>query len=254
MNRRVLIAGAFATASIPTLRLVSAQETPVAPVIGATPETEIEGESDAVALLESAVKAVAALETFGFHLETTRGSSTIFQGLELKSVDGVVRRPLDIEATVTISLPFGEMSATAIGLDGEFWVQNPLSDGEWMALGSDPQIQALINPDQLLLYAVRLVHDAEITGTEKLDGADTTVVEGTVDFSSLLTTAGGGDMAQQFLAEGTKDVSFWIDGDNRVVEAEIRGPIFTTESDDVVKSLTLFDFNKPVEIEAPAGV
>jgi hypothetical protein len=257
-SRRILVAGAFAPAVVPSLRLVGAQETPVAPLTGATPETELEGDADAIALLESAVEAMAALDTFGFELATTRGSSTIFEGLELKSVEGVVRRPLDIMATVTVGLPIGELSATAIGIDGEFWVQDPLSGGGWISLGSDRQIQALINPDQLLLYAVRLVHDASITGTEKIGTSEATMVEGTVDFTSILQSAAGAagdpEMVGELLAEGPKDVTFWIDDQNRVVEGEIRGPIFTTESDDVVKVLSLFDFDEPVEIVAPVGV
>jgi|GEM_PF-1330133 len=253
-NRRTLFAGAVATAMAPSLRLVSAQDTPVTPVSGATPETELEGDDDAVTLLQTAVAAVSALKTFGFELKTTRGSSTIFQGFELKNVDGVVRRPMDIEATVSIGTPLGEISVSAVGIDGEFWVQDPLSDGEWISLGSDQQIQALINPDQLLLYAVRLVHDARISGTEKVDGVETTMVEGTVDFYSVLQSAvGEQEMIQQFLAEGEKDVTFWIDDQHHVIEGEIRGPIFTSESDDVVKVLSLFDFDKPVEIQEPGG-
>src|SRR5699024_11102903 len=143
-------------------------------------------------------------------LDTTRGSSTVFQGLELKSVEGAVRRPMDIEATVTVGVPFGDISVTAIGLDGEYWVQDPLSPGEWVSLGSGSQIQALINPDQLLLYAVRLVHDAEITGTEKVDGVETTRVEGTVDFYAIVQSAlsgtDTGSMVEERLVEGPKDV------------------------------------------------
>ncbi|HWV23044.1 MAG TPA: LppX_LprAFG lipoprotein [Thermomicrobiales bacterium] len=254
VSRRSVIAGAIGLSVAPALRIVSAQETPAA----ATPETEIEGDSDAVALLQSAVTAVAALDTFRFDLKTTRGSSTIFQGLDLKGVTGAVRRPMDIEATVTVSLPFGEISVTAIGLDGEFWVQDPLTSGSWISLGGNSQVQALINPDQLLLYAVRLVHDAKITGTEKVDGVDTTVVEGTVDFydtlQRLLSGTDAGATIEQGLAQGAKDVTFWIDDQNRVVEAEIRGPIFSTESDDVVRDLSLYDFDQPVDIERPANV
>lgn len=259
INRRTILAGAFAVAATPALRLVSAQETPQASTpMTSTPVTQIEGEGDAVALLESAVTAVSALDTFQFKLKTTQGTSTIFQGLDLKSVEGAVRRPMDIQATVTVGVPFGDLSVTAIGLNGEFWVQNPLKSGEWMSLGSDRQIQALINPDQLLLYAVRLVHDAKITGTEKIDGAETTMVEGTVDFSAMVQSALGASDAQgsmgQYLAEGPKLVTFWIDDQKRVVETEIRGPIFSTESDDVVRDLSLFAFNEPVEIQAPTGV
>lgn len=254
VTRRSVLAGAMGLAAVPAFRPASAQETPIT----VTPETEIEGESDAVALLQAAATAVADLETFRFELKTTRGSSTIFQGLDLKSVEGVVRRPMDIEATVSVGLPFGDISVTAIGLGGEFWVQDPLTQGEWISLGSGSQIQALINPDQLLLYAVRLVHDAEITGTEKVAGVETTVVAGTVDFYDTLQRAFGdteaGSMIEQGLEKGANDVTFWIDDQDRVVEAEILGPIFTTESDDVVRDLALFDFDQPVEIEAPTDV
>jgi hypothetical protein len=99
------------------------------------------------------------------------------------------------------------------------------------------------------------VQDAAITGTEEVDGAETTLVEGQVDFSGLLSSAGGdAEMVSDFLVEGPKDVMFWIDGENRVVQSEIIGPIFQTESDDVIRQLTLFAFNEPVEIARPEGV
>lgn len=251
VSRRAMLAGAALTL-LPTTRAAAQQaSTPDA----ATPAAGLEGEDDAVALLESAVEAVSALETFAFELETTRGKSTVFQGLELKGVEGVVRRPMDIQADVTAGTPIGDITVSAVGLDGEFWVQDPLSDGEWISIGSDPQLQSLINPDAILLYAVRLVRDAAITGTEKIDGVETTVVEGTVDFMDFLNQSGvDSTELNQLLAEGTKEVAFWIDGDNRVVESEIRGPIFATESDDVVRVLSFFEFNEPVEIERPEGL
>lgn len=223
----------------------------------ATPDVNIEGEDDAVALLESAATATADLETFAFSLDTTRGTSTIMEGFSLQSVAGVVRRPLDVQVTMMVSVPFGTMSITAVGLDGEFWVEDPLSAEEsWVYLGSDPQLQAVINPDRLILLAVRLVQDAQITGTEKVDGAETTVVEGTVDFAATAEAAFGGDTAPvtEFLAQGPKDVRFWIDDEHRVVEVEIVGPLLTTESDDVIRVLSLFDFNEPVEIDRPPTV
>lgn len=257
-SRRVLVCGVAAAAMTPSLRAGAAHDGHGTPAASATPATAVEGEADAVALLEAAAGALAALETFGFELATTRGSSTILEGFELKEVAGVVRRPLDVEAEVTVGLPIGEITITAVGLDGQFWVQDPLSDGEWMSFNSDPQIQSLINPTVLVTNAVRLVQDAQITGNEEVDGVETTVVEGTVDFSSSLgsiaSAEGESEALQQFLAEGARDVTFWIDEENRIVEIEIRGPIFATESDDVVRVIRFFDFNEPVQIEVPEGV
>jgi hypothetical protein len=256
MNRRIFTLGSVgvvtAVAARPALHLVSAQE--ASPE--ASPAVQVTGDQDAVALLNAAAEAMATLDTFAFELETTQGSSTILQGLELKTIEGVVRRPVDIEATLSVSVPFGTIDVTAVGVDGSFWVQDPLSGGEeWISLGSDQELQSLINPDALILLAVRLVQDARITGTETIDGADTTMVEGVVDFYAAADAAlGSSEMLSDIIAEGQKDVTFWIDGENRVVEAEIRGPLTVSESDDVVRVLRIFEFNEPVEIETPPAV
>ena len=49
-------------------------------------------------------------------------------------------------------------------------------------------------------------------------------------------------------------VTFWIDEEDRIREVEIIGPILSTETDDVVRVVTLSEFNEPVEIEAPGAV
>lgn len=254
INRRVLAFGTAAAAMTPSFPILAAHEDHATPD---APATSLEGDADAVALLQRASEALAALETFGFELETTRGSSTILEGFELKGVEGVVLRPVSIEAEITMGLPIGNVTITAVGIDGEFWVQDPFREGEWIALGGDPQIQSMINPDAIITSAVRLVQDAQITGTEKVDGVETTVVEGTLDFfsqaQSVVNPADGSAPLAQYLAEGPRDITFWIDDENRVVEMEIRGPIFVTESDDVVRVIRLFDFNEPVQIEVPEG-
>jgi hypothetical protein len=251
MSRRLLALGTLGlAASAPSLRLVSAAAQDASPE--ASPASQITGADDAVALLEASASAMAKLETFAFELETTRGSSTILQGLELKGIEGVVRRPADIEATLTVSVPFGDFKITAIGVNGSYWVQDPLSDGAWLELGTDVQINSIINPDALILMAVRLVRNASITGTEKVDGVDTTMVEGTVDFYAVANdTFGDSTMLEGLVAEGEKDIIFWIDDQNRIVEAEIIGPLLASESEDVARLLSLYDFDEPVEIEAP---
>lgn len=222
----------------------------------ATPEIQVTGDEDAVQLLERAAKALADLDTFSFEMQTVRGTSSILSGFELESVTGSVRRPTDLVAEVAVSLPIGDLIIGAISLDGTFYIQDPLSDGAWMEIGQMGEVQTLVNPDVLILNAVRLVQDAQVTGNGKVDGRTTTIVEGTVDFSGLLDQVGEGQGAdaeemQALLAEEPVRVAFWIDEEGRPVEVEMIGPIFASESDDVVRVVSLFDFNEPVEIEAP---
>lgn len=220
-----------------------------------TPDLQIDGDDDAVEMLERSAQVLSELDTFAFEMSTVRGTSTIFSGFELKSVTGVVRRPTDLRAEVEVSIPLGDLSIGAIGLDGMFWIQDPLSDGSWMELGELGEVQALINPDVLILQAVKLVQNAHVAGTGKVDGRNATIIEGEVDFSGLLDNFGEAQTeVSNFLSDEPVLVAFWIDEDDRIVEVEMIGPILASESDDVVRVVVLSEFNEPVEIEAPEVV
>jgi hypothetical protein len=246
MTRRAALLGACGLLATRVAPGVAAQEAT------AEPELQIEGDPDAVELLERSAEALANLKTFAFEMETVRGSSSIMAGFELKSVSGVIRRPTDLRAEVEVSIPLGDLTIEAIGLDGTFWIQDPLSDGAWMELGQMGEIQALINPDILILRAVQLVQNAMVTGNGKVDGDTVTIVEGEVDFSGLLEGFGqDSSEIANFLATEPVLVAFWIDEEDRIREVEMIGPILASETEDVVRVITLTEFNEPVEIEAP---
>lgn len=239
---------AAAAATRPALRVVGAQTPAASPLI----EDQLTGGDDAVSLLRDAAAAMAALDSFRFEIETVRGESTIFQGLSVELIEGGVRRPFDFTATVTVNLPFGSLDVTAVGLDGAAWVQDPLTDGEWIALEGSDDIVALINPDTLILSSIGLIQDATIDGTDQVDGVDATVVAGTVSFAGAAEQIGGdeGELPVEVTSEPLP-VLIWIDGENRVLEIEILGPILSSESSDVVRAVRFFDFNEPIEIEQP---
>lgn len=247
VNRRrfMLLAGAGAAVAVakPELRLVAAQTPPAWPV------TQIEGDDEAVELLDAAAAAMADLESFAFEIETVQGESTILQGLTLGLIEGAVRRPIDFTAKVTVVVPFGSLEVTAIGVNGKAWIQNPLDDGAWISLEGAADVIALVNPDTLILAALSVISDAEIAGTEKVDGVETTRVTGTIDLSGLASTMDEGAMVA--LAGEPIEATLWIDDQNLVREIELAGPLLTTESDDVVRVVRFFGFNEPVDVEAP---
>jgi lipoprotein LprA len=246
VNRRRFLtlvgAGAAAAAARPHLSLVA--QTPAA-----SPEAAIEGDPDAVALLDAAAAAMADLDSFAFEIETVQGESTILDGLTLGLIEGDVRRPIDFTATVTVSLPFGGLTVTAIGVDGQAWIQNPLDDGAWISLADAADVIALVNPDTLILAALKFITDVEIDGTEKVDGTDTTRLTGVIDLSGLAPEMD--DEAAVSVAAEPLDATIWIDDENMIREIELAGPLLTSESDDVVRVVRFFDFNEPVDIEAP---
>lgn len=254
LNRRRFAALAAASVASVALGDVAAAQstTPAAPV--ATPT----GAADAVTLLKDAAAAMSRLKTFHFEMTTPAGSASIMQGVELKGITGDVRRPVDFKTVIKASIPFGTIDITVIGLKGQIWIQDPTSqNGEWISLtkesGMDPGvITTFVNPDIIILRAVSFVHDAKITGHEKVGGAQTTRVEGQVNLDSLSKMTGGNsDNAPTGLASGPLPVIIWIDDDKRIREIELDGQILTTESSDVIHDIIFSDFDKPVEIKSP---
>lgn len=247
ITRRGLIVGAVALAAMPSAHALAQDSTPD------PAEVQPEGDPAAVELLRRSAAAMTALSSFAFEMETVQGSSTILVGIELQSVEGVVRRPMDLDVTVTAKMPMGTMTMGAIGIDGELYFQDPMQGGNWVSMGAMPELSSMLNPDWLIQLAVRQVHDAKIIGQEDVDGTETRVVEGVVDLSNWTGVARevGGDDAQEYLSGTPVDVTFWIDQQGRVLELEIFGPIMATESADVTKVIRISDFDEPVEIEKP---
>lgn len=252
-RRRLFLVGSgglvAAAAARPGFRSAAAQDAtpPASPIADG-----LTGEPEATSLLRDAAEAMAALQTFQFEIETTRGQSTILQGLEVQTISGAVRRPVDFTATVAVSLPFGSIEVTAVSVDGRAYIEDPLSDGDWIELEGTEQAVALINPDTLILASIGVVQDARIDGTENIDGVETTRLAGTIDFAASAEQLSGGavELPAELSSEPI-DLLIWIDDQKRVVEIEIAGPLLETESDDVVRTVSFFGFNEPVDIEPP---
>ena len=243
-RRLVLMTGGgiAAAAAIVPLRVVPAQE--------ATPgtETAISGDDDAQALLERAVRAMAALDTFGFEIETIAGETAILPGFNLGLVEGAVRRPNDFMASVEVSTPVGSLGLSAVGIGDQAWIQDPLSDGEWISLEGIGDVSAILNPDTLVLASVSVIQDARVDGEEKLDGYDTTRVAGTIN---LAETAAMIDEAAGQISSEPIDVLVWVNEDDHILEIELSGAVLASEDASVIRSIRFFDFNEPVEIDQP---
>jgi hypothetical protein len=218
-------------------------------------------DDDAAALLRESATAMGQLTSFGFELSTVQGRSTIYGGLELKEVSGAVERPESFRAEATVSLAFASVTLKVIGIGPRVWVTDPRLPGESyteIITGGEESarlIDTMLNPDALLLRAIEFIQEPEIEGEEKIRGEDATLVTGTFDPREVLEAGGiatpENDDISEFLVLEPMPIWIWIDQSNRVVRMELVGPITTSESEDVVRRLELFDFDQPANIEPP---
>ena len=226
-------------------------------------------DGDAAQLLQAAAKAMAALKTFHFKMETIEGQSTILENLELQKVEGDVLRPDSFRATLTAKVAVVKVSVDVVSVGGAVWVTDPLQAGTvWRQVAGDGEQNAgaaftdLINPDRLFLAAISLIDDPKIDGTEEINGVECTVVTGQFDPKRLqdlaspvaddLGTPAEGEVNTSSMLTGEPVyLSAWIADDGRVLRIEEEGPLTTSESNDVVRAITFSNFDEPIEISAP---
>ena len=212
-------------------------------------------ETDAAALLKRSAAAMAKLDSFHFELTTPRGKTLFMENLELSGVEGDVLRPDSFRATATAKAAIITLDVKVVGIGTRLWVTDPTAQQETYievdlsdqgaTLGS---LTDLINPDRVLLEAVKLIDQPAIVEEEDLDGVHTTLVEGTFDLGKV------GVQGTPIPGLKTGDplpVTIWIDDEGQVRRMELDGPLTDAEAPNVTRRLELSAFDDPVEIAAP---
>ena len=219
------------------------------------------GNEEATQLLQTAAAAMAELTSFHFEMEPVDGRSMILDNLELRRVVGDVLRPDSFRATITARLAVVDVDVDVVSVGGAVWVTDPTKPGKaWqqVATGGERSDGAaftdLINPDRLFLAAISLIDEPVIDGMEEIDGQECTVVTGSFEprrLQELASPVAGDPGTPSLLIDEPVFLTAWIAGDGRVLRIEEEGPVTASDSNDVIRAITLSAFDAPVEITAP---
>lgn len=229
----------------------------------AVPALAQDSSADATALLNDAAVAMAKVKSFHFALTTVEGKTEILDGLEVKGIEGDVVRPDRFRAAIQASLMVATLEVKVVGIGSRLWVTDPRqADETYIALEADTGVEELLNPDRLLLEAVAVIEEAEITGTEDIDGVETTKIEGVVDIRNALERAANGTPVPELdrddengaglLPDGELLIAVWVDENSLVRRLALGGPLTPAEDPNVIRQLDLSAYDEPVEIAVPA--
>ncbi len=227
----------------------------------AAPIHSATAQDDAQAQLDATASAMLALQSFHFNLETTAGKSIFQDAFELKSVEGDVVRPASFQASVGVKLAILDLTFEVVSVDGNLWVKNPIGGGDSFiqVTGGDSDFELppmeLLNPDSLVQGALAHLDNPQISGTETLDGQETTVLTGTFDPAELIS-AGSTTIAGSAISAASQplDVKMWIDDQDRLVQIDFVGALFSFEegSGRLVRRITFSNFDTDISIAPPA--
>jgi len=197
---------------------------------------------DVDALLEASADRMDAVDSFRFELDHENGTASIVRGLEMVraegDVEGADRMRLLVEAKA------GPLNAEIemIVLPDEGWITNPLT-GRWEKETID--VASFFDPAEGVTGLMRSLENGEVTGAEAVNGFDSYRVE--ADVASELMTLFGGARAGE-----TIHLKAWIGIEDPLVHRiEAEGGIVSGEPSDLVRQLSLTDFDESFDIQAP---
>lgn len=201
-------------------------------------------EVDATDLLARSADRMEQVGSFGFEVDHENGATQIVAGINMVhaegSVQGTDRMQLEVEARFAAT----NIKTGIVILPGEGYLQNPLT-GRWQEQ-PDLDISSLFDPATGVTGLMRAATDVEVVDREAVDGVDSYVLETSVDSGNLQAFVGNATPGNATTAR------VWIGVDDLLVRRiEVVGPLAPNDAEDIVRRLSLSDFDEVVEITAP---
>lgn len=205
-------------------------------------------EQDADEILESAAERAEELETAKFEIDGNGVLEVEELGeVTLSEAEGVVERPDRAQVDVEVDADAADIPLTIVSTeDGVYFTD--VFTGDWQEAPDEFQFNPAIifDNDQGIPALIRSVEDAEVLGTEEIDGSETYQIYGVIDQELMEQGTGG-----IFQAEEDVDFNVWVDQETSDVR-QVRAEDPTDESDSVWE-MRIFEHDEPVEIDDPEG-
>lgn len=201
---------------------------------------------DVDALLVSAAQRMETQPSFHFDLNLDRGAIQILQGITVTHAEGDVAAPDRVHFQVEARAGPLKANLEMIVLPDGSWMTNPIT-GRWER--ADIDIKQFFDPADGVTATMRAISsgaaNAEVAGTDTIDGVQTYRVEAVVD-SGLLTLFGQPREGAELTLKA------WIGVDDPLVyRIDVEGGILPDEAPDLVRTLRLSQFGENFDIQPP---
>ena len=212
---------------------------PPTPVPTATP-TPINPQ----ALLDECGNAMSALASYRFHIEHgDSGGTPLAQGMTLTVASGSVRIPDRLAVDFSGTAGSFAVKGSLIAVGEDVFMTNPLS-GEWHAVSSALNPLEFFDPSQGIADILAQVQDATLISHDAAEYR----IGGRLPADALAPLFGETE------PQGSVDVTLTISrADLYLTRALLEGRITPTEPDGLVRTITLSEFDEPVNIAPPDG-
>lgn len=195
-------------------------------------------------VIEKAVPAIGAANSFHFTLETSKIAQAQ-PGIFITGVDGDVLKPDKLVGSVNATYSGIAVKINVI-VDGaaQFWT-DPAS-GRWGPMPSDLNMAEFFDPSKGLADILGGVNGLTGDGTESVDGTDTYRLKGSVPADALKS------LSAEVTATGELTTTLWVGASDFLLRrVRLEGQVLQNEPSNIVRTITLKDYNKDVKVETP---
>ena len=195
------------------------------------------------AIVDESAAAMAALNSFQFALtHNNDGGTPLTLGMLLTDASGTVGVPdrvaLDFNG---VSAGRFSVSGSVIAVGEDVYMTNPLT-GDWHQVGGDASPLNFFNPAQGIADIMAQMRDATLVSHD----AAAYRIDGRLPADALASMFGAAADESVVRAALTIDKpSLYLS------KAVLDGRITPNEADELARTITLFDFNRPVDIAPP---
>lgn len=195
-------------------------------------------------VIEKAVPAIQAANSFHFTLETGKLQKPP-SGLFITKADGDVVKPDKLTGNVN-ALYSGLPISVKVLVDGKSQYWTDPASGKWGPVPAFFNVASFFDPSKGVADILANVKGMAADGTENVGGADSYRLKGMVPTTALKS------LSQEVTATGDLTTTLWIGaGDFLMRKVSLQGPIISGEPADIVRTITVSDYNKDVKIETP---
>ena len=196
------------------------------------------------AILDNCGRAMSELASFRFRIEhDDDGGTPLDQGMTLTEASGGVENPDRLAVDFSGTAGSFAVKGSLIAVGEDVYMTNPLS-GEWHAVSSALNPLEFFEPSQGIADILSQVRDATLISHDSFEYR----IGGKLPASALTPLFGETE------TQSSVNVTLTIDrADLYLTGARLEGRITPDEADGIARTITLLEFDEPVNVAIPDG-
>lgn len=203
----------------------------------------------ATEIVDMCAEKMETVDSFHFELKQVGGTTPIAMGLEVSEAAGDVVRPDKVKGEITAIMMSLPVQVKYITVGNITLVTNPLT-GQWEPFPSVFSAAGIFDPDRGIAAILRGMTNLSRLEDQKMAGFACFHIKGNVTSDDLrpITRL----FTPSYLEGVDIALEVWLDREDFLLRRiRLEGQITVNEKPGIIRTITISDYNKGVEIELP---